>query len=374
MKVPILDLKAQYAPIRSEIKAAMDTVLEHGIYILGPETRDLEKNIREYCHANHALATSNGTDSLLLSMLAIGIEPGDEVMTSSFSFFATAETISFLRAKPVFVDIDPQTFCLDPKKLETAVTKKTRAIIPVHIFGQCADMDPILEIAKQKNLCVIEDACQAIGAEYKERKACSMGDFAVLSFYPSKNLGTYGEGGMLLVKNEEHFVVARECRTHGEFPKSYQHKRIGMNARIGAFEAAVLNVKFKYLNQWNQKRREAAQTYYRLFEEAGLLKKVGIPKIGPGNLHVFHLYAILTSHKQELQEFLQQEGIQTGNHFPLPLPFLHCYKNLGYKAGDFPVSEEICSQSLALPIYPEITLEQQEYVVSKIEAFFKRKL
>ncbi len=370
MNVPIIDLKKQYEPLRSDIQKAIQDVLEKGTYILGPVVEKLEKDLAHYCNASYALGTSSGTDALLLSLLTIGIEPGDEVITTSFSFFATAEVISFLKAKPVFVDIDPLTYCMDPSKIEAAITFKTKAILPVHIFGQCADMNSILEIAKKNHLYVIEDACQAIGATYKGQKACSLGDFGCLSFYPSKNLGTYGDGGMLFVKDESFFISAREYRTHGEYPKSYQNKKIGMNARLSSIAAAILNVKLPYLNEWNQKRQEKAQTYYRLFEEAKLLDKITLPKMASYNTHVYHLYVILSDHKKELMNHLKEEGIQIGNFYPKPLPYLECFKNLNYHIGDFPAAEKICSQSVALPLYPELTLEQQVYVVSKIKSFY----
>jgi len=371
MNVPIIDLKKQYEPLRPEIQKAIQDVLEKGTYVLGPEVEKLEKDLADYCDIPYALGVSSGTDALLLSLLTIGIEPGDEVITTPISFFATAEVIAFLKAKPVFVDIDPLTFCIDPSKIEQAITSKTKAILPVHIFGQCADMDPILEIAKKHHLYVIEDACQAIGAAYKGRKTCSMGDFGCLSFYPSKNLGTYGDGGMLFVKNKDHFISAREYRTHGEYPKTYQHKKIGMNARLSAISAAVLNVKFPHLDAWNQKRREKAQTYYALFEENNLLNKITLPHTASYSTHIYHLYVILSEYKNELREYLQKEGIQTGNHFPSPLPYLDCFKNLNTHRGDFPMAEKICAQTVALPLYPELTFEQQAYVVSKVKTFYK---
>ena len=371
MNVPILDLKTQYASLKPEINVAIERVLEHGTYTLGPEVTTLEKTLANYCHIPFSLGTSNGTDSLLLAMMAFDLQPGDEVITSAFSFFATCETISLLHGKPVFVDIDPKTFCIDVKKIEASITPKTKAIIPVHIFGQCADMEPIVEIAKKYDLIVIEDACQAIGAKYKGRMACSMGDFTAMSFYPSKNLGTYGDGGMLFVKDEKHFIIARELRTHGEYPKTYQPNRIGMNARLGAIEAAVLNVKFKYLEKWNEQRRAVAQYYYELLENEGLLQHVTPPAVPSYNYHVYHLYVLLTNYKHELQSYLTSQGIGTGNHFPIPLPLLKCYQSLGYRPIDFPVAEKICASSLAVPMYPEITREQQEYVVSKIKAFYR---
>ncbi|HBQ21494.1 MAG: transcriptional regulator [Deltaproteobacteria bacterium GWA2_38_16] len=370
MNVQILDLKKQYEALKPQIQTAIQRVLDQGIYVLGPEVQKLEKDLAQYVGSPHALGTSSGTDALLLALLTIGIEPNDEVITTPLSFVATSEVISFLKAKPVFVDVDPQTFCIDPTQIEAAITSKTKAIIPVHIFGQCADMDPILDIAKKHKLFVIEDACQAIGAEYKGRKAGSMGDFGALSFYPSKNLGTYGDGGMLFVKDEKNFISAREYRTHGEYPKTYNHKKIGMNARLAALPAAVLNVKFPYIDQWNEQRREKAQTYYRLFEEAGLLNKITLPKVASYNKPVFHLYVILTQHKNNLIEHLKSNGIQTGNHFPTPLPYLECYKEAGYIKGNLPNAEKICSQTVSLPMYPELTLEEQQYVVSKIRHYY----
>lgn len=369
MNVPIINLKKQYAPIKKDILSAIDRVLDQGNYILGPEVEKLEKDLAQFCEVPYALGTSSGTDALLLSLLTIGLEPGDEVITTPYSFFATAEVISFLKGTPVFVDIDPETFCIDPAKIVEAVTPKTKAILPVHIFGQCADMDPILEIAKKHNLYVIEDACQAIGATYKGKKACSMGDLSTLSFYPTKNLGGYTDGGMLLMKTEEHFLSARDYRTHGEYPKKYLHKKIGMNGRMCAITGAILNTKYPYLETWNKKRQEKAQIYYALCEEAGLLDKISLPKTASYNTHIYHLYVVLTDQKAELSSYLKSHGIQTGNFYPKPMYALDCYKHLNYS---LPITEKICQKSLALPICPEITLEEQSYVVSKIKDFYKK--
>lgn len=371
MNVPLLDLKTEYHSLKKEIDSAIQEVLESTIFVLGPQTEKLEKTISEFCESPYALSVSCGTDALLLALLTIELEPGDEVITSAFSFFATAEVISFLKAKPVFVDILPDTFCMDPQEIEAAITPKTRAIMPVHIFGQSADMDPILEIAKRHHLYVIEDACQAIGAEYKGKKCGSLGDMGVLSFYPSKNLGTYGDGGMLFLKNEDHFLAAREYRTHGEYPKRYRHKKIGMNARIPELQAAVLNAKFPYLTQWNNTRREKASFYTKLIEKEGLIQKISPPRVSPHLSHVFHAYVTLTDQKEKLQSYLKQHGIQSANYFPKPLPFLDCYTE-HHLPDDFAVSQEVCRRSLSLPLYPQLSQEQQEYVIEKITDFFNK--
>ncbi len=369
MNVPLLDLKAEYRQLKKEIDPAIIRVLESGIFVLGPEGEKLEKTAAEFCESPYALAVSCGTDALLLALLTIDIQPGDEVITSAFSFFATAEAISFLKATPVFVDILPDTFCIDPKKIEQAITPKTRAIMPVHIFGQSADMDPIMEIAKKKNLCVIEDACQAIGAEYKGKKCGSIGDMGVLSFYPSKNLGTYGDGGMLFLKNKTDFLAARDYRTHGEYPKSYRHKKIGMNARLPELLAAILNVKLPYLREWNEKRGEKASLYTKLLERENLIQKISPPGKAANQYHIFHAYVTLMDEKETVQNYLKSHGIQTANYFPTPLPFLDCYKEK-HRAIDFPIAEEVCRRSLSLPIFPQISSAQQEYVIQKIKEFF----
>ncbi|MEK7790107.1 MAG: DegT/DnrJ/EryC1/StrS family aminotransferase [Deltaproteobacteria bacterium] len=371
MNVPLLDLKAEYQRLKKEIDSAIISVLESGIFVLGPEGEKLEKAVAEFCESPHALAVSNGTDALLLALLTIDIQPGDEVITSAFSFFATSEAISFLKATPVFVDILPDTFCIDPKKIEQAITPKTRAIMPVHIFGQSAEMDPIMEIAKKKNLYVIEDACQAIGAEYKGKKCGSIGDMGVLSFYPSKNLGTYGDGGMLFLKKEADYISARQYRTHGEYPKSYRHKKIGMNARLSELLAAILNVKLPYLREWNEKRREKASFYTKLPERENLIQKISPPRVAANQHPIFHAYVTLTNEKEAVRNYLKDHGIQTANYFPTPLPHLDCYKE-NHRPGDFPVAEEVCRRSLSLPIFPQIASHQQEYVIQKIKEFFRR--
>lgn len=368
MNIPLLDLKAEYRSLKKEMDHAVLSVLESGIFVLGTEGEKLEKTVAEFCESPYALAVSNGTDALLLALLTMDIQPGDEVITSAFSFFATAEAISFLKARPVFVDILPDTFCIDPKKIEEAITPKTKAIIPVHIFGQSAEMDPIMDIAKKHNLAVIEDACQAIGAEYKGKKCGSIGDMGVLSFYPSKNLGTYGDGGMIFLKKEADYVSARQYRTHGEYPKSYRHKKIGMNARLSELQAAILNVKLPYLREWNEKRVEKASFYTKLLERENLIQKISPPRKAINQYHVFHAYVTLTDKKEPLQAYLKQHGIHTANYFPMPLPHLDCYKE-NHRLGDFPIAEEVCRRSLSLPVFPQISSDQQEYAIQKIKEF-----
>ncbi|MBI2609164.1 MAG: DegT/DnrJ/EryC1/StrS family aminotransferase [Deltaproteobacteria bacterium] len=371
MKVPLLDLKEQYSFIKNDVLRSINQVLEDGHYILGPHVEEFEEKISKYCGGYYALGVSSGTDALLLALLSIGIEPDDEVITTPFSFFATSEVISFLKAKPVFVDIDPKTYCLNPEKVERALSHKTKAIIPVHLFGQCADMDPLVDIAQKHNLHIIEDACQALGATYRNKQAGTFGAFSCFSFYPSKNLGTYCDAGLLLVKDYEYYLLARDYRSHGEYQKNFNHKRIGMNARMSALAASILNVKFKYLDEWNEKRREKAEVYNSLLCEYKLDQKLTLPFTHNKNTHIFHQYVILTQYKDKLRSFLESKDIQTGNFYPIPLPFLPCYKDFNFKKDDFPQAMETSQKSVALPLYPEITLEQQKYVVSHINDFFR---
>ena len=382
MKIPLLDLKAQYLTIKDEIKIAIYEVLETQHFILGPKVEELERNIASYSGTKYAIGVSSGTDALLVSLMAVDIKPGDEIITSPFTFFSTAGVIARLNAKPVFVDIDPATYNIDPQKIEPAITNKTRAIIPVHLFGQCADMDPIMKIAKKYNLYVIEDAAQSIGAEYKGKKAGSMGDLGIFSFFPSKNLGGYGDGGMVVTNNEGLYEKVKILRVHGSKPK-YYHKIIGGNFRLDAIQAAILNAKLKYLDLWSQKRREHADYYDRRFKR---FKEMGFAENGTietpaavykstrdKNYHIYNQYTIGVKHRDNLQKFLKENGIGTEIYYPLPLHLQECFKNLGYEKGDFPVSSETSASVLSLPIYPELKCEQKEYIFQKISNFYKNK-
>jgi dTDP-4-amino-4,6-dideoxygalactose transaminase len=367
MQVPLLDLKAQYATIKDEIKAAIDEVLESQYFIMGPKVQKFEEEIAKYCNVQHAVGVASGSDALLLALMAIDIGYGDEVITTPYTFFATAGSISRLGAKPVFVDIDPKTYNINPELIEENITNKTKAIIPVHLYGQCADMDPILEIGKKYNLCIIEDAAQAIGAEYKGRKAGSMGDMGCLSFFPSKNLGGYGDGGMVITNNTELAEKIRVLRVHGAKPK-YYHSLIGVNSRLDALQAAVLSVKLKYLDGWSKSRIKNAENYNLLFSDTDVIT----PYTEPYNYHIYNQYVIRVGKRNELQAFLKERNIGTEIYYPVSLHLQRCYADLGYQEGDFPESEKAAKETLALPIYSELTKEQQIVVVDAIKEFMEQ--
>ena len=371
MAVPLVDLKAQYATIKDEVNKAIQDVLESQVFILGPKVKELEEKIANYCDAKYSIGVSSGSDALLLALMAIGVGRGDEVITTPFTFFATAGSVSLLNAKPVFVDIDPGTYNISPYLIEEKITSKTKAIIPVHLYGQCADMDPILEIADKHGLYVIEDAAQAIGARYKDRKAGSMGHIGCLSFFPTKNLGGYGDGGMILTSDPELVEKVSVLRVHGSKPK-YYHSIIGCNSRLDAIQASVLLAKLNYLDDWNEARRRNADKYNSLFKGLELVT----PFAEPFNYHIYNQYVIKLKpgssgasapEKRDLvRESLKNAGIGTEIYYPVPLHLQKCYSDLGYKLGNLPASEEASANTLALPIYPELTNEQQEQVVKVI--------
>jgi dTDP-4-amino-4,6-dideoxygalactose transaminase len=386
MKVPLLDLKAQYKTIKKELDNALIQCAESQFFILGPEVKNLEEKMCEYLGCEHAVGVSSGTDALLIALMAIDIKPGDEVILPTFSFFATAGVVSRLNAKPVFCDIDPVTFNMDPSKIEELITQNTIAIIPVHLYGQCAEMDKILEIAKQYNLIVIGDAAQAIGTQYKDGKSVgALDDIACFSFFPSKNLGCFGDGGLVTTNDAELAEKLRILRVHGGKPK-YYHKIIGGNFRLDAIQAAVINVKLPHLDSWSEKRRANAELYTKLFKEKGLAEKEGLtefdsnnrvllPKavykdLGLKNYHIYNQYVIRVEKRDELREFLKASDIGTEIYYPVPFHLQECFKDLCYKNGDFPVAEFCAESSLALPIFPELTNEQIEFVVEKISEFF----
>lgn len=367
-KVSLLDLTAQYQDIKPEIKQAVDNVLESGNYIMGPFVKNFEQAMAEYCGTKYAIGVANGTDALLLTLDALGIGPGDEVITSPFTFFASAEVISRLGATPVFVDIDPDTYNIDPAKLTAAITPRTKAIMPVHIFGQPADMDEILAIANEYNLFVVEDACQAIGSTYNGKNIGSLGTAGCFSFFPTKNLGGYGDGGIVVTNNEELARKIQILRVHGSNPK-YYHSMIGYNSRLDALQAAMLQVKLKYIDQWNRQRREKAMMYNNALKDLPLK----LPYVKPNREAVFHLYIIQTKYRDELIGHLQQHGIATGVYYPVPLHRQEVYKDLGYVAGSLVESEKAAAGTLALPLYPEMTIDDQEYVISIVREFFEAK-
>ena len=370
-EVPLLDLKAQYASIRDEIQETINRVLESQHFILGPEVKALEEEVASYSQCAYGIGVSSGTDALLVSLMAIGIEPGDEVITTPYTFFATAGSIARLCARPVFVDIDPLTYNIDPVKIEAAITSRTKAILPVHLYGQMADMDPIMEIAQKHKLYVIEDAAQAIGAEYKGRRAGSIGHLGCFSFFPSKNLGAYGDGGMVVTNDPELADRVGLLRNHGYRPK-YYNKVVGGNFRLDAIQAAVLRVKLRHLDEWTAARQHNAAIYQRLFREAGILNgeaPITLPfDVGAGR-HIYNQFVIRVPRRDELKTYLKENGIGCEVYYPVPLHLQECFDDLGYRKGDFIHSEKTANETLAIPIYPELTNEMQQSVVTCIAEF-----
>jgi dTDP-4-amino-4,6-dideoxygalactose transaminase len=368
--VPALNLKAQYESIRDEIEPMILGLFESQMFVMGPEVEKLEAELAEYCGVARGIGCASGTDALLLPLMARGIGPGDEVITSPYTFFATAGSIWRTGARPVFVDIEPDTYNIDPAQIEAAITPRTRMIIPVHLYGQTADMDAIREIARKHGLFVLEDAAQAIGAAYKGQQAGGLGDAAALSFYPSKNLGGFGDAGMIVTDDP---VLARSMarlRVHGMEPK-YHHHEVGINSRLDAIQAAVLRVKLRHLEEWTLKRREAASRYRGLFEAHGLTKLVGLPREKEGYFHVYNQYVVRIPAllRDPLREYLTARQIGTEIYYPIPLHLQVCFEGLGHKAGDFPNAESAARETLALPIYPELSDEQQRFVVGSIRQY-----
>ena len=395
MNVPLLDIKAQLVPLREEILKAITEVVDSTRYILGPKVTELEEQMAAYCNVKHAVGVTSGTDALLISLMAIGIGPGDIVITTPYSFFATAGVIARLGATPVFVDIDPLTYNLDPEQLKTTLEKgvagkiskqsftvtKVKAIIPVHLYGQCADMHIITALGSVLSIPVIEDAAQAIGAEYpygdKIKKAGSMGHTGCFSFFPSKNLGCMGDGGMVTTNDDALAATLRILRVHGGKPK-YYHKIVGGNFRLDPMQAAIIMVKHPFLNQWHKARQQNAAAYNRLFQEAGLSGNGMLKtprRVYQGQNpdleydHIFNQYVIRVKNRDKMREFLKEKGIGTEVYYPVPFHLQECFASLGYKIGDFPEAEKAAEETLALPIYPELTIEQQSYVVECIKNF-----
>jgi len=367
--VPLLDLTIQYASVAEEIQDAIMRVIESQRFILGPEVEALEKELAEYCECSHAVGVSSGSDAILVSLMALEIGAGDEVITSPFTFFATVGSIVRLGAKPVFADIEPDTFNIDPVHLERLISTKTKAILPVHLFGQCAEMDPVLDIAQRARIPVIEDAAQAIGARYKGRAAGSMGTTGCFSFFPSKNLGAFGDGGLVTTNDGELAARIKILRNQGAEPK-YHHRVLGGNFRLDALQAAVLRVKLKYLDMWSEKRHSNAEFYTRCLTSEQWAGGVIVPPVVKQDRHVFNQYVIRANRRDELKAFLDGSGIGSEIYYPKPLHEQECVvKRLG-AVGKFPVSEEAAETVLALPIYPELTAAQQEYVLSKLREFY----
>ncbi len=378
MGVPLLDLKAHHEPLQQEIMVALEQIFKSQAFILGPEVERLEERIAAYCQSQYGVGVTSGTDALLIALMALGIGPGDEVITTPYSFFATAGVVVRLGARPVFVDIDPTTYNIDPAKISQVVTTKTKAIIPVHLYGQCADMEPILEVAKQYKLSIIEDAAQAIGSEYRDgRRACSMGTIGCLSFFPSKNLGCLGDGGMTVTSDPELAERMRILRVHGSKPK-YYHKLIGGNFRLDTIQAAVLNIKLNHLDEWTRKRQENAIRYGELFKRSGLLDRatVRLPasvyrESGARHYHIYNQFVLRVDRRDALVAFLKQNEIGVEIYYPVPFHLQECFRCLGYKEGDFPESERAAKETIALPIYPELTVEQQAEVVEAVATFYR---
>jgi dTDP-4-amino-4,6-dideoxygalactose transaminase len=359
--IPFVDLKAQYQSIKDEVNAAIQGVLDSCQFTLGSEVVAFEQEFAAYSGSVHGMGVNTGTSALHMALLAAGVGRGDEVVTVPFTFMATVSAIDYCGAKPVFVDIDPVTYTMDPALLEAAITPRTKAIIPVHLYGQCADMDPILAIAKKHGLVVIEDACQAHGAEYKGRRAGSMGDMGCFSFYPGKNLGAAGEGGMVVTANAEFAKTVRMLRDWGA-EKKYHHVLKGYNFRMEGIQGAVLRVKLRHLEKWTEARRAAARRYDQLLPGAG----VGLPRQMDYSRHVYHIYAVRTAERAALQEALTARGVQTGIHYPFPVHLLPAFADLGHKAGDFPHSERAANEVLSLPMFPELTAEQSVIVADAL--------
>ena len=364
MTIPLVDLKAQYQAIKPEIDAAMQRVVSNTSFILGKEVAEFEKNFAAFTHTQYCVGMDSGTAALHLALIICGVQPDDEVITTTHTFVATAEVISVIGAKPVFVDIDPRTYNLDPQKIEAAVTPRTRAIIPVHLYGQPAEMDPILDIARRHNLRVIEDAAQAHGAEYHGKPAGTMGDVACFSFFPSKNLGAYGDAGALVTNDAALADHARMLRDHGRTEK-YAHKLVGYGYRLDALQAAILGAKLTHLEAWNARRREIADYYTELLTNTDLVP----PYVPHGIKPVYHIYCIRAKNRDGLKKHLKERGIETGIHYPIPLHLQPVYQNLGYKAGDFPETEKAASEVLSLPMYPELTELQVQQIVEAVKEF-----
>jgi len=377
MQVPLLDLKKQYAAIREEVLAVTDEIYASQYFILGPHVEQLEQEIAAYCNTGFATGVSSGSDALIIALMALEVGPGDLVITTPYTFFATAGAVARVGARPVFVDIDPDTYNIDPALVERVLEDmtgdqraKVRAIIPVHLYGQCADMDPILAIARDRNLPVIEDAAQAIGAEYRGRRAGSMGSFGCFSFFPSKNLGAFGDGGIVTTDDRQRWETLRILRNHGAEPKYYHHI-IGGNFRLDALQAAVVSIKLKYLDAWTAGRQSNAAIYRELLQASGMDSVLRLP-VEKEERHIYNQFVIAVPDKRdELRAFLQDAGIGTEVYYPVPLHLQKCFAEFGYSACDFPMAEQAAAKTLALPIFSELTADQQAFTVEKIARFFR---
>jgi dTDP-4-amino-4,6-dideoxygalactose transaminase len=372
MKVPLLDLSEQHRNLRAELDAAVARVLDTNGFILGAEVAELEREIAEYCQTKFAVGCASGSDAILLALMALGIGPGDEVITTPYSFFATVSSITRLGATPVFVDIERATFNIDAQQIEGKITSRTKAIEPVHLYGQCADMTAINSVAEKRGIAVVEDAAQAIGAEDGGRRAGSMSAIGCISFYPSKNLGGLGDGGMMTTSDESLQRRLLGLRNHGA-EERYYHKYVGLNSRLDGFQGATLRVKLPHLDEWTVRRRANAARYRRLFTDAGLTEQISLPIERDGCRHIYNQYVVRVPDggRDQLRSYLTDAGVGTDIYYPVPLHLQECFGYLGYREGDLPEAETAANESLALPIYPELKTEQQEYVVESISAFFR---
>jgi dTDP-4-amino-4,6-dideoxygalactose transaminase len=362
--IPLVDLKSQYQSIKTEIDSAISEVIESCQFILGPKVEAFETDFASYCQSRFAFGVNSGTSAVHLALLAAGVGPGDEVITVSYTFVATVAGILYTGATPVFVDIDPRTCNIDPAKVEAAITPRTKVLMPVHLYGSCADMDPLIDIARRHNLTLIEDAAQAHGAEYKGRRAGSMGDLACFSFYPGKNLGAYGEGGAVVTNNERYVDLIKQLRDQGQSEK-YNHQRVGYNYRMEAIQGAVLGVKLKHLDDWNTARRRLAEVYRRELADTGL-RLLEEPL---GGISVHHIFPLFTERRDELRAHLDSAEVSTGVHYPIPVHLQRGYRDLGYKPGDLPQTERACQEVLSLPMYPELSNETVRQIADSVRQF-----
>ncbi len=365
-KIPLVDLRAQYETIKPEIDAAIQRTIDSTAFILGPEAKRFEDHFAAFCNVKHAIGLDSGTAALHLALLALGVGPGDEVITTTHTFVATSEAIAVTGARPVFVDIDPRTYNIDPQKIEDAITPRTKAIIPVDLYGQPAEMDPILEIGRRRHIPIIEDAAQSHGALYRDRRTGSMADMTTFSFYPGKNLGAYGDAGALVTNNDELAAKIRMLRDHGRTSK-YEHEINGYGYRLDGIQGAVLDVKLEHLSDWNAKRRAHADYYTELLSNMDI-----VTPYEPSHIQgVYHLYVIRTKQRDALMNYFKAQNIEAGIHYPVPLHLQPVYKDLGYHRGDFPITEKAADEVLSLPIYPELTQSQMDHVIATMREFYQ---
>ncbi len=367
MNIQMVDVRRQYRKYKEEIDRAVAQVMESGQFINGPDVKGFAEDVQEYLGVKHAIPCASGTDALQLALMALGVGPGDEVITTPFTFVATAETIALLGARPVYVDIDPRTYNLDPARVEAAITPRTKAIIPVHLYGQAADMDALLAVTRKHRLAIIEDAAQALGGYYKDKPLCTLGDLACISFFPSKNLGAFGDAGMVTTNDDELAEKVRMIANHGSRER-YRHEMLGVNSRLDTIQAAVLRVKLKYLDEWNEQRRACARYYNRGLQDL----EVVTPYEADYARHIYHQYTLQVDDRDGLRKHLQTAGIPSAIHYPIPLHLQPAFREAyGYREGDFPISERSAARVISLPMHPDLTREEQDYIIEAIHRFFQ---